>query len=95
MRQKNQGVKIYDALIESGRVRLRPILMTSLTTIFGMVPLAISRGKGSETWNSLGITVIGGLTVSMFITLVLIPVIYSLFEEKKQNNECSIATVSQ
>ena len=81
IRQKNRGVKIYDALIESGRVRLRPILMTSLTTVFGMLPLALSRGKGSETWSSLGITVIGGLTVSMFITLIIIPVVYSLFED--------------
>ncbi|MBI5572942.1 MAG: efflux RND transporter permease subunit [Elusimicrobia bacterium] len=85
IRQKNRGVKIYDALLESGRVRLRPILMTSLTTIFGMLPLALSRGKGSETWASLGITVIGGLTVSMFITLIIIPVVYSLFEDKTAN----------
>ena len=85
IQQKNQGVKIYDAIIESGRVRLRPILMTSLTTIFGMLPLALSRGKGSETWSSLGITVIGGLTVSMFITLIIIPVVYSLFEERNAN----------
>lgn len=80
--QKNQGVKIYDAIVESGRVRLRPILMTSLTTIFGMLPLAISRGKGSETWVPLGITVIGGLIVSMFITLIIVPVVYSLFEDR-------------
>ena len=82
IQQKNQGVKIYNALIESGRVRLRPILMTSVTTIFGMLPLALSRGKGSEGWTPLAVTVIGGLIVSMFITLVLIPVVYSLFEER-------------
>jgi len=83
IQQKNQGAKIYNALIESGRVRLRPILMTSVTTIFGMLPLALSRGKGSESWTPLAVTVIGGLIVSMFITLVLIPVVYSLFEDKK------------
>lgn len=87
IQQKNHGVKIYDAIIESGRVRLRPILMTSLTTIFGMLPLAISRGKGSETWVPLGITVIGGLIVSMFITLVLVPVVYSLFEDRNPNKD--------
>lgn len=87
IQQKNRGVKIYDALLESGRVRLRPILMTSMAAIFGMLPLVLSRGKGSETWASLGITVIGGLTVSMLITLVIVPVIYSLFEEK--NTELS------
>ncbi|MFH0947893.1 MAG: efflux RND transporter permease subunit [Elusimicrobiota bacterium] len=82
IQQRNKQIPVYDALLESGRVRLRPILMTSLTTIFGMLPLALSRGSGSETWNSLGVTVIFGLAVSMLITLVIIPVVYSLFEEK-------------
>ncbi|PIU83333.1 MAG: AcrB/AcrD/AcrF family protein [Elusimicrobia bacterium CG06_land_8_20_14_3_00_38_11] len=82
IQQRNKQIPVYEALLESGRVRLRPILMTSLTTVFGMLPLALSRGTGSETWNSLGVTVIFGLTVSMFITLIIIPVVYSLFEEK-------------
>ncbi|OQA92492.1 MAG: Multidrug resistance protein MdtC [Elusimicrobia bacterium ADurb.Bin231] len=82
IQQKNKGVKVYDALLESGRVRLRPILMSSMTTVFGMIPVVFSTGKGSETWVSLGLTLAGGLTVSMVITLIIVPVIYSLFEDK-------------
>jgi HAE1 family hydrophobic/amphiphilic exporter-1 len=57
--------------------------MTSLTTIFGMVPLALSRGEGSEIWNALGITVIGGLSVSGLVTLILVPLMYSLVHRGK------------
>ncbi|MFH1368954.1 MAG: efflux RND transporter permease subunit [Elusimicrobiota bacterium] len=81
---REKGVPVYDALLESGRVRLRPILMTSMTTMLGMLPLALSRGSGSESWNSLGVTIISGLSVSMFITLLIVPVIYSLFEDKSK-----------
>ena len=56
--------------------------MTTFTTIFGMLPMAISRGEGSEAWNPMGITVIGGLTVSTFVTLLIIPVIYTFFTRK-------------
>ena len=56
---------------------VRPVLMTSLTTIFGMMPLTLSRGERSEIWNALGITVIGGLFVSGIVTLVLVPLLYS------------------
>ncbi|OGS43083.1 MAG: hypothetical protein A2539_09345 [Elusimicrobia bacterium RIFOXYD2_FULL_34_15] len=84
IQQKNKGVVIHTALLESGRVRIRPILMTSMTTILGMLPLALSRGQGSESWTPLAVTIIGGLIVSMFITLLIVPVIYSLFEERKK-----------
>jgi HAE1 family hydrophobic/amphiphilic exporter-1 len=57
--------------------------MTSLTTIFGMVPLALSRGEGSEIWNALGITVIGGLSISGLVTLILVPLTYSLVHRNK------------
>ena len=60
----------------SGRSRIRPILMTAFTTILGMVPMAVSSGEGAEMWQPLGIVVIGGLTVSTFLTLFLVPVLY-------------------
>jgi HAE1 family hydrophobic/amphiphilic exporter-1 len=81
---KKRGMNLHDAIVKGGRTRLRPILMTSLTTIFGMTPLAISRGEGSEVWNALGITVISGLLVSSIVTLVLIPLAYSVVHGYRQ-----------
>lgn len=78
-----RGVGLHKAIVIGGRTRLRPVLMTSLTTIFGMVPLALSRGEGSEVWNALGITVIGGLTISGFVTLMLVPLLYSLVHKSR------------
>ena len=72
------GMTLNEAIVTGGKTRLRPVLMTSLTTIFGMLPLALSRGEGSEIWNALGITVIGGLLVSGLVTLILVPLVYSL-----------------
>ncbi|MEX0987810.1 MAG: efflux RND transporter permease subunit, partial [Bacteroidales bacterium] len=77
MRQRGHELKA--AIILSGKSRLRPVLMTSLTTILGMLPLALSTGDGSEIWSPMGIAVIGGLIFSTFITLVLVPVVYSWF----------------
>ena len=65
--------------IAAGRSRLRPVLMTTLTTILGMVPMAIDQGEGSELWRPLGVSVIGGLTVSTILTLVIVPVLYCMF----------------
>ncbi len=73
------GMRTRDAVIEAGRRRLRPILMTTLTTILGLLPLALGIGEGSEAQAPLARAVVGGLTGSMLITLVLIPVVYSLF----------------
>jgi len=75
---RERGMSLNEAVVKGGRTRLRPVLMTSLTTIFGMVPLALSNGEGSEVWNALGITVIGGLLVSGLVTLILVPLVYSL-----------------
>ena len=77
-----------DALIEAGRRRLRPILMTTLTTILGLLPLALGIGEGSDAQAPLARAVVGGLTGSTLITLVLIPVVYSLFHPdlKKRRN---------
>ncbi len=73
------GMRTRDALTEAGRRRLRPILMTTLTTIFGLLPLALGIGEGSDAQAPLARAVVGGLTGSTLITLVLIPVVYSLF----------------
>ena len=73
------GMQTYNALIEAGRRRLRPILMTTLTTILGLLPLALGIGEGADAQAPLARAVIGGLTGSTLITLVLIPAIYSLF----------------
>ena len=70
---EERGVEVKEATVKAARSRLRPILMTTLTTVLGMIPLAIGRGEGAEMWNSLGVTVAWGLTVSTLITLLLIP----------------------
>ena len=80
LRERGMGLK--EAIINGGRTRLRPVLMTSLTTIFGMVPLAMSHGEGAEMWNALGFTVIGGLVLSGLVTLILVPIIYSLVHQR-------------
>ncbi len=75
-----EGMKLRPAIEEAGRRRLRPILMTALSTVLGLLPMAIGLGEGSETQAPLARAVVGGLLSSTFITLVLIPVLYSLFE---------------
>lgn len=75
---RERGMSIITAVVHGGRSRLRPVLMTTLTTILGMVPLAIGTGQGSEMWKSLGISIIGGMTFSTIITLILIPALYSM-----------------
>jgi HAE1 family hydrophobic/amphiphilic exporter-1 len=80
-KRRAEGLSIQDALIEAGRERLRPILMTTLTMIFGMLPIAISSASGSEFKNSMGWVLIGGLTCSMVMTLVVVPVVYTKIEQ--------------
>jgi len=75
---RDRGVELYQAVLISGRSRLRPVLMTSLTTILAMLPLAINPGEGSELWQPMGIAVIGGLVFSTIVTMVLVPVGYVL-----------------
>jgi HAE1 family hydrophobic/amphiphilic exporter-1 len=74
---------MHDAVIEGGRTRLRPILMTALTTILALVPLALGLGSGGEAWSPMARSVIGGLTASTFLTLLIIPVIYTYLSPKK------------
>ena len=76
---RERGQSIINSVVTAGRSRLRPVLMTTLTTILGMVPMAISSGEGSEMWRPLGVSVIGGLTISTILTLILVPVLYCSF----------------
>ncbi len=76
---RERGLGIIPATVRAARSRLRPILMTTLTTILGMVPLATSQGVGAEMWRPLGVAVIGGLTISTIMTLVYTPVMYCIF----------------
>lgn len=73
-----RGSEVFDAVIAGGKSRLRPVLMTSFTTVLGMLPLALGTGSGSETWQPMGIAVIGGLTFSTVLTLFIVPVLYSI-----------------
>lgn len=81
---KARGMTTSEAVRKAGRARLRPILMTALTTILGLVPLAIGHGAGSELQQPLAITVIGGLTTATFLTLFVIPIVYELMDELAQ-----------
>jgi len=78
-----QGMDRNDAIMQAGEARLRPILMTSLTTALGLLPMAMGFGEGSEVRTPMAITVIGGLIVSTLLTLVVIPVVYSLMDHKR------------
>lgn len=80
---QKRGQPLSEAVINAGTNRLRPILMTTATTFSGMLPMAISQNVGAEMWNPLGITIIGGLVVSTLVTLILLPTVYYLLEEKK------------
>ena len=82
---RERGMSVVDASVEAARSRLRPILMTTLTTVLGMVPMALGIGEGSEMWVSLGMVVCWGLTVSTIVTLVLIPTVYCIFATRQEN----------
>lgn len=75
---RERGYELKEAIALSGASRLRPVLMTAMTTILGMVPMAISSSEGSEMWRPMGVVVIGGLTVATFITLIIVPVLYGI-----------------
>ena len=79
-----RGYSIFDACVEGGSSRLRPVLMSVLTTVLGMVPMAIDKGEGSELMRPIAQTMVGGLTTSTIFTLFLIPVLYSLLMEHKE-----------
>ena len=82
-RLRREGRPKVEAIIEAGRIRLRPILMTTATTVFGLLPLALGLGEGAEIRSPLAITIIGGLIVSTFLTLILVPTVYAVFDRKE------------
>ena len=80
---RERGMGISQAVILGGKSRLRPVLMTSMTTILGMVPMSLGIGEGSELWQPMGIAIVGGLTVSTLVTLVIIPMVYCVFASRE------------
>jgi HAE1 family hydrophobic/amphiphilic exporter-1 len=84
---RDRGFELDEAITQSGRSRLRPVLMTAFTTILGMLPLALSTGDGSEIWSPMGISVIGGLIASTVITMVIVPVIYKMFATRGERDK--------
>ena len=96
---EERGVEVKEATVMAARSRLRPILMTTLTTVLGMIPMALGRGEGAELWNGLGITVAWGLSISTLITLLLIPALYCSLEtravRRKQRKAEKAATATE
>lgn len=84
---RERGVRLYEAIALSCRSRLRPVLMTSLTTIFGMVPMALSFGEGAETWRPMGIAVIGGMVFSTIVTMLIVPAVYAAWDKSGSRNK--------
>ncbi|MBQ5935038.1 MAG: efflux RND transporter permease subunit [Bacteroidales bacterium] len=84
---RDRGHALNEAIALSGASRLRPVLMTAFTTLLGMLPMALSGGEGSEMWHPLGIVVIGGLLVSTFVTLIVVPVVYGLISRSGERNK--------
>jgi HAE1 family hydrophobic/amphiphilic exporter-1 len=76
---KQRGSSIHRSVIKGGKSRLRPVLMTTATTLLGMLPMALGIGEGSEIWQPMGISIIGGLTLSTILTLIIVPVVYTSF----------------
>ena len=81
---KAEGLALKDALVEAGRERLRPILMTTTAMILGMLPIALAQGPGSEFKRSMAWVIIGGLTSSLILTLFIVPTIYYLVDRLKE-----------
>jgi len=77
---RGRGMERREAILHAGPVRLRPILMTTIAMVFGMIPVAIGFGEGSETRAPMAIATIGGLLTSLFLTLIVVPVAYDLFD---------------
>lgn len=90
---RERGLSKHDAIVEAGRLRLRPILITKLTTILGLLPMALGIGEGAEVRAPMAITVIGGVLLTTFLTLLVIPVVYSVLDRKAYPQQQSAATV--
>ena len=79
---RERGLPKHEAIVEAGRLRLRPILITKLTTILGLLPMALGIGEGAEVRAPMAITVIGGVLLTTFLTLLVIPVVYAVLDRK-------------
>ena len=78
--RKEQGESTFNALVQANHARLRPILMTTIAMVFGMIPIALAKGGAAEMNNGLAWVIIGGLISSLFLTLIIVPVVYSIFD---------------
>jgi HAE1 family hydrophobic/amphiphilic exporter-1 len=87
---RNRGYDTYKAIVDGGRSRLRPILSTTVTTLLAMTPLMLTRGASSEIWVPFAVTSFGGLSLSTLITLILMPVLYSIFEGYRKSNRVKV-----
>ncbi|MDT8392670.1 MAG: efflux RND transporter permease subunit [Bacteroidales bacterium] len=84
---RDRGHELYKAIELASHSRLRPVLMTAMTTILGMMPLALSTGEGSEIWSPMGITVIGGLVFSTMVTMIIVPVMYAIMARRGERDK--------
>jgi len=84
---RQRGFSMLEAVTQGGKDRLRPVLMTTITTLAGLLPMALSRGEGSETWQPLGITMVSGLTLSTLVTMIFVPTLYALIEGRKNKGK--------
>jgi HAE1 family hydrophobic/amphiphilic exporter-1 len=82
-RLRDQGVRVHDAIVEANRVRLRPILMTTFSIVAGLIPTAIGIGAGASQRSAIAVTIIGGQTLCLLLTLLVVPVSYSLVEDAR------------
>ncbi|MFA7116103.1 MAG: efflux RND transporter permease subunit [Bacteroidales bacterium] len=84
---RDRGIPLHEAIIKGGKSRLRPVLMTAVTTILGMLPMALSHGNSSELWRPMGIVVIGGLFISTLVTMIIIPTLYATISRSGERND--------
>ncbi len=88
---RTRGLRLRQAIVDSGRQRLRPVLITTLTTLLGMLPMAMSTSEGSASWRPLGLVVVGGLSVSTLVTMVIVPVLYYIVESHRSKARKELA----
>jgi len=92
---RHRGMPMYDALIQGGRTRVRPILMTAIATMLALMPLALGLSEGEIIASELATVVIGGLFTSTFLTLIVIPVVYSLVEDAKVRSRLTLGMAAE